>query len=117
MWKLGQADLVDLPYPDQTFDLAACLSVIEHMPDPDATLKEMARVLQPDGVLILGYPLENHFFTSLKTLASVRASPSAPHPTSAGDAARKALSPPCHGLPRLGEERRESFQDRVPPDD
>jgi ubiquinone/menaquinone biosynthesis C-methylase UbiE len=67
--KLVQADLVHLPYPDQTFDLAVCLSVIEHMPDPDATLKEMARVLQPDGVLILGYPLENRLFTSLKTLA------------------------------------------------
>jgi len=67
--KLAQADLVHLPYPDQTFDLAVCLSVIEHMPDPDVTLKEIARVLQPDGVLILGYPLENHLFTSLKTLA------------------------------------------------
>lgn len=67
--KLAQADLLHLPYPDQTFDLVVCLSVIEHMPDPDATLKEMARVLQPNGVLILGYPLENHLFNSLKTLA------------------------------------------------
>jgi ubiquinone/menaquinone biosynthesis C-methylase UbiE len=66
--KLVQADLVHLPYPDQTFDLAVCLSVIEHMPDPDVTLKEMARVLQPNGVLILGYPLENRLFTSLETL-------------------------------------------------
>ena len=67
--KLAQADLADLPYPDQTFDLIVCLSVIEHIPDPDATLKEMARVLEPNGVLILGYPLENYLFTSLKTLA------------------------------------------------
>jgi hypothetical protein len=29
----------------------------------------MARVLQPNGVLILGYPLENSLFTLLKTLA------------------------------------------------
>jgi ubiquinone/menaquinone biosynthesis C-methylase UbiE len=67
--KLAQADLVHLPYSDQTFDLVACLSVIEHMPDPDAALKEMARVLRPNGVLILGYPLENSLLVSLKTLA------------------------------------------------
>ena len=67
--KLAQADLVHLPYSDQTFDLVACLSVIEHMPDPDAALREMARVLQSNGVLILGYPLENSLLISLKTLA------------------------------------------------
>jgi ubiquinone/menaquinone biosynthesis C-methylase UbiE len=67
--ELAQADLAHLPYPDQTFDLVVCLSVIEHIPDPDAVLKEMARVLQPNGVLILGYPLENAIFTSLETLA------------------------------------------------
>jgi ubiquinone/menaquinone biosynthesis C-methylase UbiE len=66
--KLAQADLAHLPYPDQTFDLVVCLSVIEHIPDPDAVLKEMARVLQPNGVLILGYPLGNVIFTSLETL-------------------------------------------------
>jgi SAM-dependent methyltransferase len=67
--NLAQADLGHLPYPDQTFDLVVCLSVIEHIPDPDAALQEMARVLQPNGVLVLGYPLENYLFTSLKTLS------------------------------------------------
>jgi ubiquinone/menaquinone biosynthesis C-methylase UbiE len=38
------------------------------MPDPDVTLEELARVLQPNGVLILGYPLENRLFTSLEAL-------------------------------------------------
>jgi ubiquinone/menaquinone biosynthesis C-methylase UbiE len=67
--KLAQADLAHLPYPDQTFDLAVCLSVIEHIPEPELVLKEMARVLQPNGMLILGYPLENGVLNSLKTLA------------------------------------------------
>jgi ubiquinone/menaquinone biosynthesis C-methylase UbiE len=64
--KLVQADLLHLPYPRPTFDLAVCLSVIEHVPEPETALRELARVLQPDGVLILGYPLENAFFVMLE---------------------------------------------------
>ncbi len=66
--KLAQADLLHLPFPDQAFELVVCLSVIEHIPDPMAAIIEMARVLRDDGVLILGYPLENRIFTSLETL-------------------------------------------------
>jgi ubiquinone/menaquinone biosynthesis C-methylase UbiE len=63
--KLMDADLLHLPYTGPTFDLAVCLSVIEHIPDPEAALKELARVLRSDGVLILGYPLEHAFHVSL----------------------------------------------------
>jgi 2-polyprenyl-3-methyl-5-hydroxy-6-metoxy-1,4-benzoquinol methylase len=34
----------DLPFPDQAFDLAAAIEVLEHVPDPERTLAEMARV-------------------------------------------------------------------------
>ena len=33
-----------LPYPDATFDLVLALEVLEHVPDPDAVLQEIARV-------------------------------------------------------------------------
>jgi len=69
--KLVEADLLHLPYAGPTFDLAVCLSVIEHIPEPEAALTELARVLQHDAVLVLGYPLENAFLTSLEWMIRV----------------------------------------------
>ena len=37
------ADATRLPFADGEFDLAAAIEVLEHVPDPDATLAEMAR--------------------------------------------------------------------------
>jgi 2-polyprenyl-3-methyl-5-hydroxy-6-metoxy-1,4-benzoquinol methylase len=34
----------DIPFPDGSFDLAAAIEVLEHVPDPERTLAEMARV-------------------------------------------------------------------------
>ena len=71
--KLTEADLLHLPFAEPTFDLAVCLSVIEHIPDPEAALRELARVLHNDGVLILGYPLENAFLVSLERMIRIEA--------------------------------------------
>ena len=37
-------DSTSLPFPDGEFDLAAAIEVLEHVPDPEATVAEMARV-------------------------------------------------------------------------
>ncbi|HUB04466.1 MAG TPA: class I SAM-dependent methyltransferase, partial [Solirubrobacteraceae bacterium] len=37
-------ELQELPFPDSSFDLAAAIEVLEHVPDPERTLAEMARV-------------------------------------------------------------------------
>ena len=34
----------ELPFPDRSFDLAAAIEVLEHVPDPERTVAEMARV-------------------------------------------------------------------------
>jgi 2-polyprenyl-3-methyl-5-hydroxy-6-metoxy-1,4-benzoquinol methylase len=34
----------DIPFPDRAFDLAAAIEVLEHVPDPERMLAEMARV-------------------------------------------------------------------------
>lgn len=47
------ADLTKLPYADATFDAVVCGWVLEHLPDPRAGLRELARVLQPNGKLLL----------------------------------------------------------------
>jgi ubiquinone/menaquinone biosynthesis C-methylase UbiE len=47
------ADLTKLPYRDAAFDAAVCGWVLEHLPDPRPGLRELARVLQPGGKLLL----------------------------------------------------------------
>jgi len=42
-----------LPYADSCFDAVVCGWVLEHLPDPRPGLRELARVLQPGGKLLL----------------------------------------------------------------
>ncbi len=42
--KLVQSDVVDLPFADEAFDVVTCVEVLEHVPDPDRSLVELARV-------------------------------------------------------------------------
>ena len=43
------AGLQELPFPNETFDFVWCNGVIMHAADPDACLKELARVLKTGG--------------------------------------------------------------------
>jgi SAM-dependent methyltransferase len=52
--KLGAGE--KLPYDDATFDLVTALDVVEHMDDDLAGLREMRRVLRPDGRVLLFVP-------------------------------------------------------------
>lgn len=50
------ADAATLPFADGTFDAVVCLEVIEHVPDPERVLAEIARVLRPGGRAWLSMP-------------------------------------------------------------
>jgi ubiquinone/menaquinone biosynthesis C-methylase UbiE len=50
------ADIADLPFPAKTFDLVMAIEVLEHVPDPEAAIAELARLSR--GHLVLSVPRE-----------------------------------------------------------
>jgi ubiquinone/menaquinone biosynthesis C-methylase UbiE len=44
-------DVTDLPFDDDTFDVAHCHAVLMHVPDTSKTLSEVKRVLKPGGIV------------------------------------------------------------------
>ena len=47
------ADITRLPYRDASFDCVVCGWVLEHLPDPRLGLREIARVIEPGGQLLI----------------------------------------------------------------
>lgn len=47
------ADLMRLPFAENSFDCVTCGWVIEHLPDPKPGLSELRRVLKPGGSMLL----------------------------------------------------------------
>ncbi|MFL5868471.1 MAG: class I SAM-dependent methyltransferase [Thermoleophilaceae bacterium] len=50
------ADMRDIPFPDGSFASVLSVQSIEHVPEPDRVLAEVARVLEPEGVAVFVTP-------------------------------------------------------------
>jgi SAM-dependent methyltransferase len=50
------ADMRDLPFPDASFASVLAVQSIEHVPDPERVLEEVARVLEPGGIAVFVTP-------------------------------------------------------------
>jgi ubiquinone/menaquinone biosynthesis C-methylase UbiE len=53
-----------IPYDDATFSTASIIGVVEHVVDQESMLKELHRVLNPDGLILVAVP-GKHFFSFL----------------------------------------------------
>ena len=49
--SFATGDANALEYPDDTFDVAACHQVLQHVNDPVGILREMRRVVKPGGIV------------------------------------------------------------------
>lgn len=54
--RVVRASAFALPFKDGAFRCAICSEVLEHVPDDEQVIRELIRVLAPDGRLILGTP-------------------------------------------------------------
>ena len=51
-----KADICNLPFPDNEYDIILCNHVLEHIPDDTKAMQELYRVLKPGGMAILQIP-------------------------------------------------------------
>lgn len=56
------ADAMNLPFGDDSFSHVISSEVLEHLEDDRRSLKEIARVTQPGGVLIVTFPHRHFYF-------------------------------------------------------
>ena len=54
-----------LPFPDATFDRILSINVLYALPDPDFTMRELLRVLKPNGVIVVTSPAPEFAVTAL----------------------------------------------------
>ncbi|MBE7169640.1 MAG: class I SAM-dependent methyltransferase [Williamsia sp.] len=54
--KILNRDLMNLDFPNSSFDLVYSYHVLEHVPDPSVVLKKLSDMLTPEGLLVVGFP-------------------------------------------------------------
>jgi SAM-dependent methyltransferase len=59
-------DVMDIPYPAASFDLIVCNHVLEHVTDDLQAMRELRRVITPDGHAILMAPIAYGRTTTLE---------------------------------------------------
>lgn len=90
---LTQVDAKALPEPDETFSAVLSNSIVHHIPEPMAVLREMVRVLRPDGLLFVRDLVRPETEASLASLVAAYAANDTAYQRALFDASlRAALS-------------------------
>jgi ubiquinone/menaquinone biosynthesis C-methylase UbiE len=66
--QLIQADALNTPFKDETFDIVFHQGLLEHFRDPAPLIKENCRILKKDGLLIIDVPQTFHIYTLIKNI-------------------------------------------------
>lgn len=53
-------DVTDGNFPDNTFDVVFMGDVLEHLPDPLATSREVYRIMAPGGIFVIECPMQTN---------------------------------------------------------
>ncbi len=58
------ADIVDLPYPEESFDVVTCFDVFEHVKEDAKAVQEIYRVLKKGGLMVFTVPAFQRLYSS-----------------------------------------------------
>lgn len=64
--KVFRGYLRQLRLPREKFSVITMLDVLEHLPEPHKEIKECARVLKNDGILVIRTPLADSLYSKIK---------------------------------------------------
>lgn len=70
--KISVDDITQSKLPSEHFDLVLCTEVLEHIADSRSALRHIARVMKPNGVLVLSTPQR---YSTLELTAKLALSP------------------------------------------
>ncbi|HHY37487.1 MAG TPA: methyltransferase domain-containing protein [Clostridia bacterium] len=68
--SLVRASAENLPFPDASMNNVICFAAFPHFDDKVAALKEMRRVLKPDGVVLIAHARGRHAINRMHRTAS-----------------------------------------------
>lgn len=51
-------DITDIPFPDKSFDVIYCSHILEHVPSDRKAMRELERILKPDGCAVIMVPIK-----------------------------------------------------------
>ena len=70
LWNVNptQGNAQELPFEAESFDAAILITTLGEIPDQDAALREVARVLKPDGRLVVGELFGDPHMVTLRAL-------------------------------------------------
>ena len=67
---LVRADADQLPFADSSFDAAVSVTLLQNMPDPAVTMQELARVVKPNGIIVVTTLKRKHKLDQLRGWAT-----------------------------------------------
>jgi SAM-dependent methyltransferase len=53
-----KCNILDAPFPDEVFDCIVCYHVLEHIKDDVAAMREIRRMLKPNGLALIQAPFD-----------------------------------------------------------
>ena len=62
----AQADIMNLPVAAEQFDIVLCIGVIQHTPDPEATMNVLCSHVRPGGMLLIDHYSHNYPATPVR---------------------------------------------------
>ena len=65
-YSIAQASIMEIPYPDQSFDVVICLGVLQHTPDPEYSMECLYDKVKPGGLLVI-----DHYAFSLSMITKL----------------------------------------------